>query len=173
MFKRPPANPSEYVVRRATDNDADALADVHGDSVRTLGARDYPPAVVAEWGAPRSGSRYRAGMARGVIFFVAVQTTPATTESVLGFASYAVEGERHRIAVYIRGSAARQGLGRRLYEAAEAVARSVGAPAIAIEAALGAVPFWTAVGFERLEAMEHPFPNGQSMTCIRMHKRLI
>jgi putative acetyltransferase len=172
VFTRPPIKAAGYIIRRAAESDADALAELHGDSVRTLGALHYSPEVTAEWGAPREGSRYRAGMARGVMFFIAVQSATTARESVLGFSSYAVDGERHSIGVYVGGSAARQGVGRRLFEIAEAAARTVGAPAIAIEAALGAVPFWTAVGFERLEAMAHQFPNGQLMTCIRMHKRL-
>jgi ribosomal protein S18 acetylase RimI-like enzyme len=165
-----------HTIRPATAADADALAEIHGDSVRTLGGAHYPSEVVAEWGAPRTGQRYRDAMARGGTFFLAIAPTGTAVSdqaaSALGFSSYAVEGEMHRIAVYVRGAAARRGVGRALYEAGESVARANGARDISIEAALGAVPFWQALGFEVLGPVDHPLASGRLMRCIRMRKPL-
>ena len=159
-----------FTIRRATPADADAIAAVHGDAVRTLGAADYSPEVVAEWGAPRPGTRVRDAMDRGGIFFVATEANDR--EAVLGFSSYAVEGPLHRIAVYVRGDAARRGVGRAVYAAGEAVALGYGAEAISIEAALGAVPFWKAMGFEIGEQFDHTLATGRLMPCVRMRKPL-
>ena len=162
-----------FTVRQATAEDAAAIADVHGDAVRGLGAVHYPPEIIAEWGAPRPPSRVRDSMDRGGIFFVAIDPEQEDIESVLGFSSYAVDGDMHRIAVYVRGSAARQGVGRAVYTAAESVARAAGAPAIYVEAALGAVPFWTALGFETLDRFDHTLASGVLMPSVRMQKLLV
>ncbi len=162
-----------FTIRRATPEDAAAIADVHGDAVRTFGAAHYPPEIIAEWGAPRPAKRVSDGMDRGGIVFVAIDAVdPGEDATVLGFSSYAVEGDMHRIAVYVRGSAAQCGVGRAVYAAGESVARAAGAPAIRIEASLGAVPFWIALGFEVLDRFDHVLPSGQLMPCVRMRKSL-
>ncbi len=161
-----------FTIRQATAEDAAAIADVHGDAVRNLGAAHYPAEIIAEWGAPRPAQRVRDTMDRGGIFFVATSSESQGAESVLGFSAYAVEGDMHRIAVYVRGSAARRGVGRAVYAAAESFARAAGAPAIRIEAALGAVPFWTALGFEAVDRFDHTLPSGRLMASVRMQKPL-
>jgi putative acetyltransferase len=162
-----------FTVRRGDLVDGDAIAAAHVDSIHSLGAEAYSAEVVQDWGAPRSGDRYREAMARGVVFFVAVPDRPAVIdEGILGFSSYAVEGAMHRTAVYVRGAAARRGIGRALFEAAQATAREAGASAITIEAALGAVPFWTALGFETVEPRDHILRSGALMPCLVMRKVL-
>ncbi len=61
-----------YTIRPAIDADADAIADAHVDSVRTLGPSAYGPEIVESWGAPRSGERYASAMRQGETFFVAL-----------------------------------------------------------------------------------------------------
>ena len=164
---------SLFTLRPATTADADAIALTHRDSILTLGATAYDPEVVADWGAPRSRERYREAMARGTRFFIAVPShSPQSDDIVLGFSSYAQEGEMHRTAVYVRGAAARQGIGRGLFALAEAAARDAGAPAITIEAALGAIPFWTALGFDSLGMRDHLLRSGRIMPCLLMRKPL-
>ncbi len=162
-----------FTIRRATAEDAAAIADVHGDAVRSLGAAHYPAEIIAEWGAPRPPKRVRDAMDRGGVFFVATNSEAPGVESVLGFSSYAVEADMHRIAVYVRGSAARRGVGRAVYAAGESVAHAAGAQAIHIEAALGAIPFWTALGFETLDRFDHALPSGRFMPSVRMQKSLV
>jgi putative acetyltransferase len=162
-----------YIIRRGGPADGDAIAATHLDSIWSLGVSAYAPEIVADWGAPRTGDRYREAMARGVAFFVAVAIPPVGDGGVLGFSSYAVEGDMHRTAVYVRGSAARQGLGRVLFGAAEQAAREGGAEMLAIEAALGAVPFWLAMGFEPVGPRDHVTRGGHHMPCLLMHKRLL
>jgi len=63
---------ASVTVRRATEEDAAAIALAHLDSIRSLGARFYPPDVVAAWSeglTPSLLSRCHAGR-RGV--FIAI-----------------------------------------------------------------------------------------------------
>lgn len=161
-----------FLVRPAGAADGEAIAAAHIDSIRTLGAQAYSEDVVADWGAPRTGERYRDAMSRGVLFFVAVPASGGNAGSVLGFSSYAVEGDMHRTAVYVRAHAARQGVGRALFGAVEGAARESGAPVLTIEAALGAIPFWTAMGFESVAPTDHVTRGGHLMPSLLMRKPL-
>src|SRR5215510_13199374 len=106
--------------------------------------------IIAEWGEPRDGERYRAAMRNGEQFFVAIRST-----DVLGFASYRLDEGKHRTAVYVRGAAARQGVGAALFRAAESIARRCGAIDIHVDASLVAVCFYERQGFERLGLGSH------------------
>ncbi len=155
-------------VRRALISDAAGIAEVHADSVRTLGSVAYAADIVAVWGAPRGAERYETAMRNGQAFFVA-ESPPGC---LVGFSSNGHEKDGHHTAVYVRGEAARQGVGRALFAAAEAAARANGAREIVIESALGAVPFWTAMGFASEGEAEHRLRSGRAMRCVRMRKVL-
>lgn len=168
-----------FTVRQADRADAEGIAAAHVDSIQSLGAHAYSPQVVAIWGAPRDGTRYRSAMAAGEVFFVAtadgpeklgesLRTAPAP---ILGFSSHHVEEGKHRTAVYVRGSAARAGVGTALFKAAEARARMQGASEIHVDAALLAVEFYQALGFTALGAGQH-WMRGIAMDCVLMKKTL-
>jgi hypothetical protein len=58
-------------IRPASDADAEAIAEAHVDSIRTLGPAMYGAEIVKVWGAARSGERYVRAMHEGEAFFVA------------------------------------------------------------------------------------------------------
>lgn len=155
-----------FTVRPATTADAEGIADAHVDSIRSLGPVAYDAQTVADWGAPRTAETHARRMRDGSQLFVAVD------ERILGFSGYRVVDSRHRIAVYVRGEAVRNGVGRALFAAAETVARSAGATEIYVDASLLAVPFYKAVGFEEIGPGEHVLRSGRKMACVFMHKRL-
>jgi putative acetyltransferase len=133
-----------------------------------LGARFYGPDVISAWSAPRDGEPYRRAMARGELFFVAV----SDRERVVGFSSYRLVNGKHRTAVYVRGEAARMGVGKALFQAAEKAAREHGAEEIHVSASLAAVEFYRDRGFEDLASGEHRLGSGELMACVFMKKRL-
>jgi hypothetical protein len=61
-----------FETRRARPSDADAIAAAHQDSIDSLGALFYSPAVVEEWGAglatDNRGDIYVRAMDRGEAF---------------------------------------------------------------------------------------------------------
>jgi hypothetical protein len=63
---------ASVTVRRATEEDAAAIALAHLDSIRSLGARFYPPDVVAAWSEGLTPSLYRDAMRGGEAFFIAI-----------------------------------------------------------------------------------------------------
>jgi GNAT superfamily N-acetyltransferase len=110
-------------------------------------------------------------MESGELFFLAVRSDGAC-ERVLGFSSYRVEKGKHRTAIYVRGEAARMGVGTALFEVAETAAREHGANEIHVDASLAAVGFYNARGFEELAAGHHRLESGALMDCVFMRKKL-
>jgi len=161
-----------FETRRADASDADGIALAHRDSIRSLGAGCYPPSVVDDWAEGLTADVYITAMEGGEIFFIAV-TTRDDAPAVLGFASdYRREGSQHGTSVYVRGAAARRGIGSMLFKlaAAEAIAR--GATSILVEASLAGVEFYKANGFVEISRGETHLRSGRPIECVFMEKTL-
>ncbi len=156
-----------FVVRAATPEDYDGIADAHMDSIRTLGRTKYDADAVSDWAAVRTGDDYARRVTNGAQLFVAVEGG-----RVLGFSDYRVVRGLHRTAIYVRAEAARKGVGSALFDLAETAARRGGAGEVHVDASLVAVPFYLANGFEEQGRGEHILPTGRTMPCIRMRKQL-
>src|SRR3990170_4305457 len=128
-----------FETRRADPSDADDIALAHRDSIRSIGAQFYPPNVVDDWEEGLTGDVYLRAMKRGEVFFIATGRV-GDTVLVLGFASaYRIDGSKHGTSVYVRGIAARCGIGSILAGMAEAHAVANGATSIHVEASLAGV----------------------------------
>jgi ribosomal protein S18 acetylase RimI-like enzyme len=155
-------------IRRATPSDADAIAGTHLDSIETIGPRFYPAEIVREWSSGLTPDVYGRAMEQGEVFFIALDQHG----TVLGFSTHRVDGRQHGTAVYVRGSAARRGVGSALYRQAEADAVRAGAASIVIDASLAALEFYKAHGFEETGRGDHRLRSGRLMPCVFMRKAL-
>ena len=160
-----------FEIRRAGLADVDAIAAAHRNSIASLGPEYYDADTVRAWAAGLTGELYANAMDGGEVFFIALDRAANATD-VLGFSSHHVHGGTHRTAVYVRGAAARLGVGTALFRAAEALARAGGATSIEVDASLAAVDFYKANGFGETGRGEHRLRNGQPMTCVFMRKEL-
>ena len=144
-----------FTIRRAELSDVDEIAVPHLDSIRTTGALHYEAPIVSDWGARVRGELYAGAMARGEDFFVAIGEREGKPE-----------------AIYVRGKAARLGIGSALFRTAEAAAIAAGATSIHVDASLAAVEFYTANGFEEVGRGTHRLSSGRRMACVFMRKNL-
>lgn len=162
-----------FQTRRAGSSDVEAIAAAHRDSILSIGAAFYPPNVVADWQAGISRDLYLEAMERGEVFFIAtglLQDRPI----VLGFASdYPIEGTKHGTSVYVRGSAARRGIGSALLRLAEAYGVGNGATSFEIEASLAGVEFYKTNGFVEIGHGETRLGTGRTIGCVFMRKDLL
>jgi GNAT superfamily N-acetyltransferase len=163
--------PAGVTIRRATEEDAAAIALAHLDSIRSLGARFYQPDVLEAWSEGLTPSLYRDAMRGGEVFFVAIGELEGQ-QVVLGFATHRVDDAQDGASVYVRGGVARQGIGTALLTLAEEHARAHKATSIQIQASLAGVEFYKANGFEELERGEAVLMSGKSMPCVVMRKQL-
>jgi GNAT superfamily N-acetyltransferase len=161
----------KFSIRRANLADVDDIAAAHADSIRSIGPLYYDPAVVGVWSERLIGEKYANAMARGEVFFIAVGEVDGRS-AVLGFSTHRVDGDRHRTAVYVRGKAARHGVGSALFQTAEAAAIAAGATSLQIDASLAGVDFYRANGFEEIGRGEFSLRSGHTMACVFMKKDL-
>lgn len=163
---------SQLETRQAQPADADDIALAHRDSIRSIGPAFYPPHVVDDWEEGLRGEVYLEAMARGEVFFIATGMIDGKP-LVLGFASdYRIRGATHGTSVYVRGIAARHGIGSALLALAEAHAAAHGAASIEIEASLAGAEFYRANGFTEVGRGETRLMSGRPIACVFMRKHL-
>jgi putative acetyltransferase len=163
--------PSEVQTRRAHPKDAEAIALAHLDSIRSIGPAFYPPDVVEAWGLGLTPDIYVNAMEGGEAFFIAtghIDGEPA----VLGFSTHRIDDAQDGASVYVRGGAARQGIGTALLRLVEEHAVAQGATSIQIQASLAGVEFYSANGFDEIGRGEALLMSGRSMRCVFMRKLL-
>jgi GNAT superfamily N-acetyltransferase len=73
-------------------------------------------------------------------------------------------------AMFVRADWTRRGLGTRILEACQAAARSEGFQTLALMATLPGVPLYERFGFQILERVDIPMPNGMTIGGARMEK---
>jgi GNAT superfamily N-acetyltransferase len=163
---------ADVVIRRAERSDIDAIADAHRDSIRSLGIEFYAQADVDAWQDGLTGGVYVKAMEAGEVFFVATGKVDGTA-LILGFSSdYRIEGTTQGMSVYVRGAAARRGLGTALLRRAEAHAAASGARSIHIEASLAGYEFYRANGYTETRRGETRLKSGHPIACVFMRKDL-
>jgi GNAT superfamily N-acetyltransferase len=163
---------ADVVIRQAERADGDAIAEAHRDSIRSLGPAFYSADDVNAWQEGLTGDIYLRAMEAGEVFFIATGMVDGTAR-VLGFASdYPIEGTIHGTSVYVRGAAARRGIGRALLERAEAHAAARGATGIQIEASLAGVEFYTACGYAEVGRGTARLRSGRALACVLMRKTI-
>ena len=165
-----------FEIRSAGADDADAIAAAHIDSIESIGPRFYSADVVRDWRAAIQPRMYLDAMAAGEVFFVAAASREGRRE-VLGFSSHHVDDGRHddgkhSVGVYVRGIAARRGIGSALLRMAEASAIAKGAASLRLDSSLAAVDFYKANGFAETGRGHHRLRTGHTMACVSMQKNL-
>lgn len=164
---------AEFHTRQAQPSDANDIAEAHRDSIRSIGPRFYPPNVVDDWCEGLTGDVYVRAMEGGEVFFIAIGEIDGT-RAVLGFASdYRLDRSQHGTSVYVRGAAARRGIGSALARLAEAHAVADGATSINVEASLAGVEFYKANGFRETARGETRLMSGRPIACVFMQKTVV
>ena len=138
---------------------------------RRCGPRFYSTDVVRDWRAAIDPRMYQRAMAGGEVFFIAVPIKEGRREA-LGFSSHHHHDGQHGVGVYVRGIAARRGIGSALLRTAEASAVAAGAATLRLDSSLAAVDFYKANGFVETGRGEHVLRVGRTMTCVFMEKNL-
>jgi len=73
-------------------------------------------------------------------------------------------------AFFIDPNFARQGLGRRLYEACREAAIDAGFKSFELAATLPGVPFYRSLGFAKIEPIDAILPDGSILPCLKMSR---
>ena len=156
--------PHVLKIRRAAPGDAQEICTLHRASIRQLCSVAYPPDKIAAWTDPLTPDRYLPAMQQ-FDFFVAEDSR------ILGFVILDVNGAELN-AIYLHPDAIGRGVGRRLFEHAERLARDHSVSELKVRSTLNAVGFYEACGFSRVRESVHVHPAGVELPCVEMTKTL-
>jgi len=154
----------EAVLRPGHPDDAADLLALHVASIRGLGPSRYSAAQCDSWAHGLTAAGYVRAMKSGERFWVA-----EGAEGLEGFCSW--KGPRIE-GLFVHPGSARLGLGTGLLRRAEAAISESGAAQIDVEAALPAVPFYTARGYRTDASFVAPTRGGVGIEALRMAKSL-
>jgi GNAT superfamily N-acetyltransferase len=183
-------------IRLATPDDIPVLRELINASVRGLQAGDYTPAQIEA--ALKTVYGVDSQLIADGTYFVADEgqaSPPGTTggSQIVGCGGWSKrktlfggdhwsgrhdslldpEHDAAKIrAFFVHPSWARRGIGTMILEACETAAQAAGFTRLEMGATLSGVPFYRAKGYEALENLDVPLGDGESMTVVRMAKRV-
>jgi GNAT superfamily N-acetyltransferase len=173
-------------IRLATAEDIPVLRPLIEASVRGLQATDYTPSQIE--GALSSVYGVDSQLIADGSYFVAEDQLQivgcggwSKHKTLFGGDHYSgriddlldpkVDAAKIR-AFFVHPTRARRGIGSMILEACEAAALSAGFTRLEMGATLSGVPFYRARGYRELETIQVPLGNGETMTVVRMAKRV-
>jgi GNAT superfamily N-acetyltransferase len=127
-------------LRQATAVDAEAIHELHLNSVRVLCASSYKPGIIGGWLKGRTPAGYLRGIAAGAIFVAEVESKR------VGFCE-AVPGEV--VVVFVDPQSSRKGVGSALLSRALDVSAGTPRP-VRLESTLNAVSFCECFSFRQI-----------------------
>jgi len=157
--------PARVALRPAVPADAPALWAIHSSAIRHLAAEAYIPAQIEAWCARASPAGLAEPIVAGRVIVAVDDGRPC------GYGEVACDEGVIR-AVYVDPDFAGRGVGRRIVDALEHLARARGVPMLSLDATRNAVPFYRALGYREQGRSHHPLPHGQVLDCEVMAKPL-
>jgi GNAT superfamily N-acetyltransferase len=152
------------IIRRAQQKDGESILQVDLRAIKEIGNSHYFQEEVHVWSNALKPGRYQKAVSRGP-FFVAV-----AGDTIIGFSNLNPEsGEVEAVCVdpdYIG-----LGVGMKLLQALEGVARATGLIFLHLSATLNAVPFYESAGYRPQNHTRYLSPFGR-VAVIPMGKRL-
>ena len=150
--------------RWADPDDAEAIAHAHRDSIQSLGPARYPRTWLTT-GRKAHGRCVPQRDAKGRSLHHRHRRRRRQHARPWLSSDYVIEGSTHGTSVYVRGLAARRGIGSRLLAMAKDHARSGGATRVTVEASLTGVEFYKAKGFQETGRGETHLMSGRPISA--------
>jgi putative acetyltransferase len=152
-------------IRRARQEDKEAIWRVHGRAIRETCASHYPPEVIGIWAGGLRPEKYAEAIDR-YEFFVAEEGGAVVGYGELGPEAGAVQG------LYVSPDVKGQGVGWTLLRTLEERARAHGLKSLRLTSSLNAVPFYERAGFKPVEVLTETIAPGVERASVRMLKEL-
>ena len=152
-------------IRKATQQDCEALCQIHVSAIRELGTSHYSQAEVDAWSSGRSPKRYEKHIAERHVIVAQHGSKP------VGFGTLdCTTGEI--LQLYVRPEYARKGIGRRILGELLGEARRQGLREVCCLSSLNAEAFYASCGFHAGEKCKHRFRDGGEIDCVAMKRSL-
>ena len=166
-FPPPAPTPPSMKIRKASSADKDNISRLHIASIRKLCVNHYTREQLNAWTSVLKPFVYDQALKKKV-FLVAHDSQ----RDLLGMGILDVE--RAEIsAIYIHPDATGKGVGSKLLNELEKIARKSNIFKITVYSTLNAKSFYMAHGYSEQELTFHNLSNGSKLECIRMFKNLL
>lgn len=153
-------------IRKASSADKENISRLHIASIRKLCAKNYTHEQLNAWTSVLVPSVYDQAL-REKEFLVAFDSQ----QDLLGIGILDVENAELS-AIYIHPNAVGKGVGSKLLNELEKIARNNNVFKITVHSTLNAKGFYVAHGYSEQELTFHNLPNGSKLECISMFKIL-
>ena len=158
-------------IRPAAEGDAQTILAVHRAAVLQTAASAYGPDILDAWAAGSDPDSVRK-MGRIIASQAELALVVEEAEVVVGFGSIVPALEELR-AIYVHPHHGRRGIGARILEALQQLARGHQMQVLRMDASLNAEGFYRRHGFVAIGHGEHALRNNARMACIKMEKTLL
>lgn len=156
---------AETTIRRARDEDREAIWQVHTQSIRGLCSQAYKPPEISAWVARLSPDSYAGVLATQTMFVAEVDQT------IVGFGQLD-PGKAEVKALYVLPQKVKAGVGSALLSKLEEEARAHGLTCLRLYATLNAESFYERKGYQRRALAKHPISEEIALECVLMEKLL-
>jgi putative acetyltransferase len=154
-------------IRKASSADKDNISRLHVASISKLCVNHYSREQLSAWTSVLTPSAYDQAL-KEKVFLVAYDSQ----QDLLSIGILDV-GSAEVSAIYIHPDAARKGVGSKLLNELEKIARRSKVFKITVYSTLNAKGFYMAHGYLEQELTLHNLSNGSKLECIRMFKNLL
>ena len=152
-------------IRRATQEDKEAIWRVHGSAIRGTCASHYSQEVIEIWAGRLRPEKYAEAIDKND-FFVAEEGGRVVGFGELGPEAGAVQG------LYVSPDVKGRGVGWRLLCTLEERARAHGLKSLRLTSSLNAVAFYERAGFKAVEELTETIGPGVERASVKMFKEL-
>ncbi|MBV9926324.1 MAG: GNAT family N-acetyltransferase [Acidobacteria bacterium] len=153
-------------IRRARQEDKEAIWRVHGRAIRETCAGHYSADVIEIWAGRLRPEKYAEAIDR-YEFFVAEVGGEVVGYGELGQETGEVQG------LYVSPGVKGQGVGWKLLSTLEERARAYGLKSLSLTSSLNAVSFYERAGFRAVGEVTTTFGPGVERASVRMSKELV
>jgi GNAT superfamily N-acetyltransferase len=151
-------------IREAKQKDRGSIWNVHIRAIQEVCKSHYSQKEIEDWSEVLKPTRYKEPIKRGS-FFVAVDDNV-----IVGFGNLNQDSGEIE-AVYVAPEYVRRGVGRKILQALESVARDVGLTILRLSSSLNAVQFYEIAGYKRQKQKRYLLPC-EMVACLPMVKEL-
>jgi putative acetyltransferase len=137
-------------IRKSTLEDSAEIARLHRGTIRSVNSKDYPPEDIEVWSGRAKASRVRDSHS------IAVRYVAIEKGKIIGFVDISKENPEKLWGLYIHKDFIGKGVGTKLLEKIEQVAKRMGAKTFEATATITAKAFYEAKGFKVIKKEKHP-----------------
>jgi|694.fasta_scaffold145292_3 N-acetylglutamate synthase-like GNAT family acetyltransferase len=153
------------LIRKATNNDAQVIYDLHIASIKYYCSAFYPEASIQAWLNSKSIESYK-NISEGNILLVAEEG-----EQIVGFGLLNLQ-KKTIDSLYIKPTHARKGYGRILLERLEKIAHIKKIDILTLSSTLNATAFYQHMGYGGNVRSTHKLLSGTILECVNMTKQI-